>query len=427
MRFKKLSIILSAFVCVLALLAGCANESVGDEYGTIAEIDGNERMKYMTNFTEELKTTDLEFTALFDRFAFTEAAGMGKLDSKTKFVAILAALLGCQGLEEFKIILPIALDNDVTPVEAKEIIYQATAYLGIGKTYPFLAAANEVMTKKGIQLPLEPQTTTTHENRREAGTGKQIELFGEGMKDFWQGSDINYLLAANCFGDYYTRGGLNNAQRELVTFCYLAAQGGCESQLTGHTAANMAQGNDKTFLMDVVTQMVPYIGYPRCLNAINVINQVAENSAKKSKKYMDKEAFEKVNMFKTGVPNEAFAQYFIGNSYLNVLNTPSENMPLAFVNVTFEPGCRNNWHIHTATKGGGQVLICTAGEGWYQEEGKEAVSLKEGSLIIIPANVKHWHGAKAGNWFSHISLVVPGDNGGTDWLEPVSDEEYGKL
>ncbi|MGI6118687.1 MAG: cupin domain-containing protein [Bilifractor sp.] len=141
-------------------------------------------------------------------------------------------------------------------------------------------------------------------------------------------------------------------------------------------------------------------------------------------KYSDKEAFDKANMFGTGSPNDGFARFFIGQSYLNPLTDSSKTLGL--FNVTFEPGCRNNWHIHQAEKGGGQLLICTAGEGWYQEEGKEAVSLTPGTVITIPANVKHWHGAKKDSWFSHIAIDVPG-NTGTKWLEAVTDEEYEKL
>lgn len=141
---------------------------------------------------------------------------------------------------------------------------------------------------------------------------------------------------------------------------------------------------------------------------------------------MNKEEFEKVNMFGTGELNVNFAQYFIGNSYLNSLNQPGESS-VFLANVTFEPRCRNNWHIHHASKGGGQILICTAGEGWYQEEGKEAVSLVPGTVITIPAEVKHWHGAKANSWFSHIAVEVPGEETSNEWCEPVSDEEYSKL
>ena len=143
-------------------------------------------------------------------------------------------------------------------------------------------------------------------------------------------------------------------------------------------------------------------------------------------KYERKQDFEKANMFGTGVPNEAFAQYFIGNSFLNPL-TDFQNGQFPLFNVTFEPGCHNNWHIHHAVKGGGQILICTAGEGWYQEEGKEPQELKEGSVIVIPPNVKHWHGAKKDSWFSHISIEVPGENTSNEWLEPVPDEVYSAL
>jgi quercetin dioxygenase-like cupin family protein len=141
---------------------------------------------------------------------------------------------------------------------------------------------------------------------------------------------------------------------------------------------------------------------------------------------MNKEEFNKENVFGLGQPNEAFAQYFIGNSYLNPLTNPNETS-VFLANVTFEPSCRNNWHIHKSLRGGGQILICTAGSGWYQEEGKEAVSLSPGSVITIPANVKHWHGAKKDSWFSHIAVEVPGENASNEWLEPVSDEEYDKL
>ena len=140
---------------------------------------------------------------------------------------------------------------------------------------------------------------------------------------------------------------------------------------------------------------------------------------------MDKATFEEQNVFGLGAPNDAFARYFAGRSYLNPLTRPEDGLFLA--NVTFEPGCRNNWHIHHASEGGGQLLICTAGEGWYQEEGKEAVSLEPGRVIIIPAEVKHWHGAKRDSWFSHIAVEMPGEACSNEWCEPVSDAEYEAL
>ena len=140
---------------------------------------------------------------------------------------------------------------------------------------------------------------------------------------------------------------------------------------------------------------------------------------------MEEKEFEKVNMFGKGNLNDAFAKYFVGNSYLNPL--VDNTSPIFLANVTFEPGCRNNWHIHHASKNGGQILICTAGYGWYQEEGKEAVSLEPGKVIVIPANVKHWHGAKKDSWFSHIAIEVPGEDTKNEWCEEVTDEEYNKL
>lgn len=140
---------------------------------------------------------------------------------------------------------------------------------------------------------------------------------------------------------------------------------------------------------------------------------------------MKSDKFNEINIFGKGKENIDFAKYFIGKSYLNPLTNPKETIFLA--NVTFEPGCRNNWHVHKSTKGGGQILICTAGEGWYQEENKEPVSLKPGMVITIPANVKHWHGAKKGCWFSHIAIEVPGENTSNEWCESVTDEVYNKL
>ena len=142
-------------------------------------------------------------------------------------------------------------------------------------------------------------------------------------------------------------------------------------------------------------------------------------------KIQNEAAFEQENVFGRGAENTAFAQYFSGASFLNPLTDPEKTVFLA--NVTFEPGCRNNWHIHHAASGGGQLLICAAGEGWYQEEGQPAVSLQPGTVITIPANVKHWHGAKRDSWFSHIAVEVPGTERKNEWCEPVSDEAYAKL
>ncbi|WP_308527280.1 carboxymuconolactone decarboxylase family protein [uncultured Oscillibacter sp.] len=235
---------------------------------------------YHSKFLE----TDPEFIERFDNFAFDEVVNSDDLDDHTRMMAILAALIGCQGIDEFKAMLPAALNFGVTPVEAKEIVYQAAAYLGIGRVFPFLHALNDILTARGVKLPLDGQATTTMETRLEAGSQAQVDIFGEGMRGFQdsgpeESRHINKWLADNCFGDYYTRKGLDYRQREMITFCFLAAQGGCEPQLTSHAAANLRIGNDKAFLIKIISQCLPYIGYPRSLNALRCVNDAAKEDA----------------------------------------------------------------------------------------------------------------------------------------------------
>ena len=173
-----------------------------------------------------------------------------------------------------------ALDAGIEPAAVKEVLYQAAAYLGIGRVHDFLLAANEIMERHGVRLPLAPQRTTDENTRFEKGLAKQVALFGEGMAKRQTDApplrrNINRWLADNCFGDYYTRTGLNDRERELITFCFILAQGGCESQLRGHTAGNFGVGNGKERLYSAVEQCMPYIGYPRSLNAMAVIDEIA--------------------------------------------------------------------------------------------------------------------------------------------------------
>lgn len=222
--------------------------------------------------------TDPEFAERFEHFAFDEVPNEPgqQLDSDTRYLAILAALLGCQGSDAFRRVLPQALDAGLSPTKVKETVYQAVDYLGIGRVLPFLDITNDVFTARGISLPLEGQATTTMDDRLEKGAQAQAEIFGDQMLEAWKNGHINRWLAANCFGDYYTRGGLDLKERELITFCFLAAQGGCEPQLIAHSQGNMNLGNDKEFLVRVVSQILPYIGYPRSLNAITCVNKAAE-------------------------------------------------------------------------------------------------------------------------------------------------------
>ena len=238
--------------------------------------------KMFPDYKSEFLETDPEFIERFDNFAFDEVVNNDDLDDKTRFIAILATLIGCQGTDEYKAMLPAALNFGVTPVEVKETVYQSVAYVGIGRAFPFLKATNEIFAERGIALPLEGQAKTTCANRLEKGEQAQIDIFGEGMRGFANAGNpqtrhINKWLVDNCFGDYYTRTGLDLRQREMITFCFLAAQGGCEPQLIAHAKANIRIGNDKGFLIKVVSQCLPYIGYPRSLNALRCVEEAAKD------------------------------------------------------------------------------------------------------------------------------------------------------
>lgn len=223
-----------------------------------------------------MKATDPEALERINHFAFDEVQKDVDLSDRTKMLSTLAYLLGMQGKEEYEIMLPVALDNGVNPVEAKEVLYQAVDYLGLGRVSPFFKITNDVLTKRGVELPLAGQTTTTLDNRLEKGEKTQMRLFGPQMKGFAKKGTINKWLVDNCFGDYYTRKGLDDNDREMITFCYIAAQGGCELQLMAHAQANIKLGNDKEFLMKVIEQNVLFIGYPRSLNAVSVVNKADE-------------------------------------------------------------------------------------------------------------------------------------------------------
>lgn len=231
------------------------------------------------NHKAVLAYTDPELVEFFDRFAFEEIPSDSRaaLEPFEHYASLLAVLLGCQGVEEFKVILPFALDLGLSPVQVKEIVYQAIAYLGMGRVAPFLKAVNEILEARGVILPLEGQAVTNPETRLEVGARTQADIFGDHMLDFYksgakESQQINYWLADNCFGDYYTRKGLDYKQRELITFCFLYAQGGCEPQLISHIKANIRVGNSKELLIAVISSNIPFIGYPRTLNALNAIN-----------------------------------------------------------------------------------------------------------------------------------------------------------
>jgi 4-carboxymuconolactone decarboxylase len=231
------------------------------------------------NHTSTLKVTDPEFIELFDNFAFDEVIAATNLDIKTRLMVILASLIAQQTLSEFKVMLGAALNVGVTPIEIKEIVYQSVPYVGIAKAFDFIHATNDILQSRGIKQPLEGQSTTTPENRFAQGLALQKTIFGDRIDTMRQQAPVNQLhiqdfLSDNCFGDYYTRTGLDVKTRELLTFAILMSLGGCEPQLKGHIQGNVNVGHDKEFLLSVVTQLMPYNGYPRTLNAIRCINEV---------------------------------------------------------------------------------------------------------------------------------------------------------
>ena len=218
------------------------------------------------------------------------------------------------------------------------------------------------------------------------------------------------------FGEVWSDDTLTLKTRSIITITSLVSKGLIDSSFTYHLQTAKKNGVTKAEIAALLTHVAFYAGWPNAWAGFRMAKEVyAEENEK------DTHAC----TFGLGKPNTAYSKYFKGNSYLNPLTDPNKTVFIA--NVTFEPACRNNWHIHKAEQGGGQILICVDGEGWYQEEGKEPVSLKEGSIITIPAGVKHWHGAKQNSWFSHLAVEVPGVNCSTEWCEPVSDEEYNSL
>lgn len=219
------------------------------------------------------------------------------------------------------------------------------------------------------------------------------------------------------FGEVWSREDkLSLKIRSVVTLTALISKGITDNSLQYHLQTAKANGVTRTEMAEILTHLSFYAGWPNAWAAFRMAKEV----------YADTEAPEEHGgFFGQGEPNTAFAKYFIGQSYLKPLTDPKKTVFLA--NVTFEPGCRNNWHIHHAASGGGQILLCVDGEGWYQEEGKPAQSLEPGDVVTIPPEVKHWHGAKANSWFSHISVECPGEDTSNEWLEPVENAWYTAL
>ena len=226
------------------------------------------------------------------------------------------------------------------------------------------------------------------------------------------------------FGQVWSREDkLSLRDRSLLTVTALMSQGLVDSSFEYHLMTAKNNGITKTEIAEILTHLAFYAGWPKAWAAFRMAKEVWGDDADSKETSDEKSAYEKSLLFPVGEPNDAFKQYFIGQSYL----APVSKEQVGIFNVTFEPGCRNNWHIHHAKKGGGQILICIGGRGYYQEWGKEAQVLNPGDVVNIPPEVKHWHGATKDSWFSHLAVEVPGEDCSNECLEAVSDEHYNKL
>ena len=227
-----------------------------------------------------LAATDPELIEIFDNFAFDEVLRHGNLDVRTRLMIQLASMIACQALREYRVMLGAALTVGVTPVEVKEIVYQAVPYVGMAKVFDFIHATNDVLTERGVELPLPGQSTTTPESRIEKGLAVQKQIIGSDVVERLYASasedqmHMQRYLSAHCFGDHYTRTGIDVPTRELLTLSMLVSLGGCDAQVKGHVAANLHVGNSRARLIDLVTQLLPFIGYPRTLNALKAIAEV---------------------------------------------------------------------------------------------------------------------------------------------------------
>ena len=222
------------------------------------------------------------------------------------------------------------------------------------------------------------------------------------------------------FGENWNNSDIDVKTRSIITVVALMSQGITDSSLKYHIMNAKNHGVSQKEMAAIITHVAFYAGWPKAWAVFNLAKEVY---GEESEGLTEKDRYQNMIFFPIGAPNDAYAKYFVGQSYLSPVST--EQVPV--FNVTFEPGCRNNWHIHHAKSGGGQMLICVGGRGYYQEWGKDAVELTPGTVINIPANTKHWHGAAPDSWFSHLAIEVSGEDTSAEWLEPVSEDDYGKL
>ena len=311
------------------------------------------------------------------------------LSKKQKSIVMISSYTASGDLENLEKSLNKGLDEGLTVNEIKEILVQMYAYCGFPRSLNGLNTFKKVVdSRKGDKLGKEGKVLPKDTDKFAYGDNVQYELTGNHLKGgiFDFAPAIDQYLKEHLFADIFARGVLTYQEREIATISALSSIPGLEPQLNSHI-----QIGKNTGLSDAQ------------------VNEI-----------LDLTKYSRSGAFAIGEKNTAYAKYFIGQSYLQPLT--SEGVGVA--NVTFEPGCRNNWHIHHK---GGQILLVTAGRGYYQEWGKPAQELKPGDVVNIPPEVKHWHGAAKDSWFAHVAIAVPAEGSSNEWLEEVTDEEYAKL
>ena len=369
------------------------------------------------------------------------------LNAKQRAIIPIAAFTASGDLARLKTALNEGLGAGLTVNEIKEVLVQLYAYAGFPRSINGIGTFMAVLDERGKkdlkdETGKEASPIPTGKNSLEFGTENQTKLVGQPvggpLYDF--APAIDQFLKAHLFGDIFQRDVLNWQDRELATVAALANIEGVNAQLQGHMIIGMHNGLTPEQLREVVSILKAKCGPKVAENAGVVLDQVlasmkqvtdGERSALDTKMTVVNNSKEKnmtqqhddtanVGVFPRGEKNEAYAKYFTGTSYLNMLSTER----VSIGNVTFEPGCRNFWHIHHK---GGQILLVTGGRGWYQEGGQPARELRTGDVVNIPPETKHWHGAAKDSWFSHVAVEVPAEGASNEWLEPVSDEEYKRL
>jgi 4-carboxymuconolactone decarboxylase len=368
----------------------------------------------------------MKFLKIF-LIAVAVIATCGQIKSQTKMVlnnrqqglVAIAALEAKGDVANLKVAINDGLDNGLTVNEIKEALSQLYAYTGFPRSLNSLGVLQEVVKErndKGVKSVEGKDADPLPENYNalKQGTEVQTKLSGRPFNYAFSPA-ADYYLKAHLFGDIFARNILSFADRELVTVSAISSLEGCEPQLIAHVQGARNMGVKDGELHSIPEVLEKKVGLAEAHRASVAIAKVF-NEPRVKEAAMDKP------FYPVGDFNSAYAKYFIGNSYLYVLATGEGKLPI--VNVTFEPGCRNNWHTHYK---GGQILICVAGRGWYQEWGKAPRELHVGDVVDIPAGVKHWHGAAKDCWFQHIAIGVPAEGASTEWLEPVTDEAYNKL